>query len=296
MDLDKFERFISNSFRNVGQGFYDSYVEANVRFRSKLGMKEVIVRRQLGNCCKWCADLAGIYDANNRPADIYKRHRNCRCLVTHKTEKQYEDVWSGEKFKTQKEARYARIKQLEKVNNELRKDNLKARQSKKLGDLVNDIYNNSSFVTTKFGKEVKKKKLASKLKMLGFSKEYHVAKVPENIGGGNVYLRIKDLAYILIRHSDQIPLDCYSKIAEVIEDYDILFRDKKYNSGYKFFKVYDSPEGEYALDVAIVEKYKNKNEYIVHFCFTGTRHKKNKVVNKKNRIMNEQDIIDVKKR
>lgn len=114
MDLDKFERFISNSFRNVGQGFYDSYVEANVKFRSKLGMKEVIVRRQLGNCCKWCADLAGIYDANNRPADIYKRHRNCRCLVTHKTEKQYEDVWSGEKFKTQKEARYQRIKDITK--------------------------------------------------------------------------------------------------------------------------------------------------------------------------------------
>lgn len=114
MDLDKFERFISNSFRNVGQGFYDSYVEANVRFRSKLGMKEVIVRRQLGNCCKWCADLAGIYDANNHPDDIYKRHRNCRCLVTHKTEKQYEDVWSGEKFKTQKEARYQRIKDITK--------------------------------------------------------------------------------------------------------------------------------------------------------------------------------------
>lgn len=114
MDLDKFERFISNSFRNVGQGFYDSYVEANVRFRSKLGMKEVIVRRQLGNCCKWCADLAGIYDANKTPSDVFKRHRNCRCLVTHKTEKQYEDVWSGEKFKTQKKARYQRIKDIAK--------------------------------------------------------------------------------------------------------------------------------------------------------------------------------------
>ena len=114
MDLDKFERFISNSFRNVGQGFYDSYVEANVRFRSKLGMKEVIVRRQLGNCCKWCADLAGIYDANKTPSDVFKRHRNCRCLVTHKTEKQYEDVWSGEKFKTQKKARYQRIEDIAK--------------------------------------------------------------------------------------------------------------------------------------------------------------------------------------
>ncbi len=112
MDLDKFERFISNSFRNVGQGFYDSYVEANVRFRSKLGMKEVIVRRQLGNCCKWCADLAGIYNSYSAPDDVFKRHTNCKCLVTYKTEEGYQDISNKKIFKTQRDSRIEKLKDL----------------------------------------------------------------------------------------------------------------------------------------------------------------------------------------
>ena len=105
MDLDKFERFISNSFCNVGQSFYDHYVEANVNFRSKLGMKAVIIRRQLGHCCDWCADLAGIYDPTNAPDNIYRRHRNCKCLVTYKSQDGYQDVWNKKVFFTQRDAR-----------------------------------------------------------------------------------------------------------------------------------------------------------------------------------------------
>lgn len=112
MDLDKFERFISNSFRNVGQSFYDSYVEANVRFRSKLGMKQVIVRRQLGNCCKWCADLAGIYNSYSAPDDVFKRHTNCKCLVTYKTEEGYQDISNKKIFKTQRDSRIEKLKDL----------------------------------------------------------------------------------------------------------------------------------------------------------------------------------------
>lgn len=110
MNLDKFERFVSNTFCNVGQSFYDSYVEANVGFRSKLGMKTVIIRRQLGNCCGWCASLAGIYDVYNAPDDIYKRHRNCRCLVTYKTEEGYQNVWNKKIYKTQRDSRIEKLK------------------------------------------------------------------------------------------------------------------------------------------------------------------------------------------
>lgn len=112
MDLDKFERFISNSFCNVGQSFYDHYVEANVNFRSKLGMKAVIIRRQLGHCCDWCADLAGIYDPANAPDNIYRRHRNCRCLVTYKSQDGYQDVWNKKIFQTQREARIDKLQQI----------------------------------------------------------------------------------------------------------------------------------------------------------------------------------------
>ena len=106
------ERFISNACCNSCQSFYDHYVEANVRFRSALGMNEVIIRRQVSNCCDWCASKAGIFDANKAPSDIYMRHENCRCLVTYKTEKGYQNVWNKKIYKTQKEARVDKIKEL----------------------------------------------------------------------------------------------------------------------------------------------------------------------------------------
>ena len=107
------ERFISNLCCNSCQGFYDMYVEANVRFRSAAGMKMVIIRRQLGNCCDWCKNLAGIYSPWNAPKDIYRRHSNCRCLVTTRTEKGYQDVWNKKMFQTQREARINRFKELQ---------------------------------------------------------------------------------------------------------------------------------------------------------------------------------------
>lgn len=107
-----FENIISNLLgepvSNLCHAFYDQYVEANVKFRSRAGMKEVIIRRQLGKCCKWCADLAGIYTPENAPDDIYRRHDNCKCMVTYKDEEGYTDAWSKKEFKSQKEARKAR--------------------------------------------------------------------------------------------------------------------------------------------------------------------------------------------
>lgn len=121
-----FENIISNLLGepvcNLCHAFYDQYVEANVKFRSRAGMKEVIIRRQLGKCCKWCADLAGIYVPENAPEDIYKRHDNCKCMVTYKDEDGYTDVWSKKEFLTQKEARQDKERELlsQKLNNSKR--------------------------------------------------------------------------------------------------------------------------------------------------------------------------------
>ena len=116
-----FENIISNLLGepvcNMCHAFYDQYVEANVKFRSRAGMKEVIIRRQLGKCCKWCADLAGIYTPENAPEDIYKRHDNCKCMVTYKDEEGYTDVWSKKEFESQREARKTKENKLAKSNN-----------------------------------------------------------------------------------------------------------------------------------------------------------------------------------
>ena len=111
-----FENVISNLLgepvSNLCHAFYDQYVEANVKFRSKAGMKTVIIRRQLGKCCEWCANLAGIYTPEKAPADIYRRHDNCKCMVTYKDEDGYTDVWSKKDYESQKEARLVRERKL----------------------------------------------------------------------------------------------------------------------------------------------------------------------------------------
>ena len=125
-----FENIISNLLgeptSNLCHAFYDQYVEANVRIRSKLGMKELIIRRQLGKCCNWCADLAGIYSPENAPADIYRRHDNCKCMVTYKDENGYTDAWSKKEFQTQWGARKAKEQELVLKKKDIEKRLLKA--------------------------------------------------------------------------------------------------------------------------------------------------------------------------
>ena len=120
-----FENIISNLLgepvSNMCHAFYDQYVEANVKFRSRAGMKTLIIRRQLGKCCKWCADLAGIYEYGDHPNDVFRRHDNCKCMVTYKDEDGYTDVWSKKKFQSQKEARLEKEKILN-ISSNLEKD------------------------------------------------------------------------------------------------------------------------------------------------------------------------------
>ena len=47
--------------------------------------------------CQWCEDLAGTYDYADVKAtgsDVYRRHENCRCIVTYQQGANRQDVWS----------------------------------------------------------------------------------------------------------------------------------------------------------------------------------------------------------
>ncbi len=113
---DQFIRLLTSSMSNLSQSFYDDYVEKNTTLRARAGVKCFVIRRQVGKCCKWCASLAGIYEKGKEPADVYRRHRNCKCLVTFKTERgTYSDAWSKREFGSQRAARIARAEEIEKM-------------------------------------------------------------------------------------------------------------------------------------------------------------------------------------
>lgn len=66
---------------NFTQSIVDDAVRENADFQYRAGLHPKIVRTSTGNCCKWCDKLAGTYDYNDLPDDIYRRHNHCRCRV-----------------------------------------------------------------------------------------------------------------------------------------------------------------------------------------------------------------------
>lgn len=109
----KYRRLLSWGTENVAQGFYDDYVEELSRFRAEAGLKVTIIRDEMGDCCSWCHDLAGVYGYEDAPEDVWARHAHCRCIVTTKTEKgEWQDAWSKKRYQSFRDNRIAREKEI----------------------------------------------------------------------------------------------------------------------------------------------------------------------------------------
>ena len=86
---------------NFTQSVVDDSVKANADFQYQAGLSPKIVRRTAGNCCEWCARIAGTYEyknVNNTGNDVFRRHSHCRCKVEFipGTSKKVQDVRSKE--------------------------------------------------------------------------------------------------------------------------------------------------------------------------------------------------------
>ena len=88
---------------NNSEAFFDDFVKANVEFRTNVGLKATITRSVASGCCKWCEELAGTYDYDNAPEDIYRRHEFCRCTVTYQSKKTSQNVWSKKTWESSPE-------------------------------------------------------------------------------------------------------------------------------------------------------------------------------------------------
>ncbi|HRR76965.1 MAG TPA: hypothetical protein P5191_09180 [Ruminococcus sp.] len=88
------KRRANTGVANVSKGFHDSYIKANAKFRSDAGLRVYINRETDGKCCEWCNNIAGRYNVDELPEDVFRRHDNCGCTVTYENGKQRQDVWS----------------------------------------------------------------------------------------------------------------------------------------------------------------------------------------------------------
>lgn len=77
--------------------YFDEFIYANADVRSDMGFSAKIIRTPARACCKWCQNLAGVYDyedVKNTGNDVFRRHQNCPCTVTFKTDRIAQNVWN----------------------------------------------------------------------------------------------------------------------------------------------------------------------------------------------------------
>lgn len=80
-DFDVIKWILGDPIVNFSQSVVDDSIKANVDFQSNAGLQPILIRKVRGKACKWCRALAGAYDYNDLPKEIYQRHDNCRCTI-----------------------------------------------------------------------------------------------------------------------------------------------------------------------------------------------------------------------
>ena len=113
---------------NILMSAYDEFVEENARIRAEAGLKELIIREAVGGCCEWCSKLAGIFEYGEHPKDVFRRHDNCTCLVTHKSEKAYTNVHSKKVYESQRDARIDSVRTREILEKTMHHDKIEQRR------------------------------------------------------------------------------------------------------------------------------------------------------------------------
>lgn len=156
--MSNFNNFVKSKVENASQSLFDSYIEYNSNKKIKSGISMVFIRREIGSCCNWCKKIAGIYTADNRPDEFYQRHSNCRCMVTVRTEKGYQDAWSKKEFQTQKQARIQRESEILIEEEKYKKYEIQRRIAKSEKDAVIDTTKEWFERATPENVEIKEKK------------------------------------------------------------------------------------------------------------------------------------------
>lgn len=71
---------------NVARTAVTDTIEYNARVQEEAGL-ETYVERDGSNCCDWCASMTGRYRLGEQPADFWRVHKDCNCLITYKASK-----------------------------------------------------------------------------------------------------------------------------------------------------------------------------------------------------------------
>lgn len=93
-DIVGVQNEVATAMSTFTQSVVDDWVKSNADFQARAGLNPVIVRKYEGmhfdphrtphwRDCPYCKNLEGIYNYREEPRDVYKRHIDCRCIVSY---------------------------------------------------------------------------------------------------------------------------------------------------------------------------------------------------------------------
>lgn len=85
-DAAQAESLLRRTSENYARHVGDEAVRHNAAFQSKAGLTPTIRRTAAAKCCAWCAEVAGTYDyadVARQGNDVWRRHLDCRCVITY---------------------------------------------------------------------------------------------------------------------------------------------------------------------------------------------------------------------
>ena len=85
-DTAQAESLLRRTSENYARHVSDEAVRRNAAFQSRAGLKPTIRRTSAAKCCAWCAEVAGTYDyadVSQQGDNVWRRHLDCRCLITY---------------------------------------------------------------------------------------------------------------------------------------------------------------------------------------------------------------------
>ncbi len=79
-DATSATRYLGAPVEHFTENVVGDTIKANEAFQYQSGLNPKIKRTSTGKCCRWCDEIAGVYDYP-APDEVYRRHQNCNCLV-----------------------------------------------------------------------------------------------------------------------------------------------------------------------------------------------------------------------
>lgn len=80
---------------NYTESVVDAKIKANCDFQGRAGLTAKVERVAVGKTCQWCQDVAGKYVYPDVPADVWRRHERCNCIIKYTAESGRVDTLQG---------------------------------------------------------------------------------------------------------------------------------------------------------------------------------------------------------